>query len=268
MEKKLFTSKISFLAFKTISFFNLSSCCLIICLFQSCAPTIQCSTDFIRNGYVGPSYDNIESDLLFGLNAGIITYVEQNRSASSTTRMLIPNTFEVNNSSYPSFYPSSTPEKQKGFDVKNLVIRTGIALIGKGGKVTVGTETDVTRLTYLQVPIYGVYKHQLAEKGTLYGGLGPYFAYGLGGTVKVTDTGKTTEFAAFDENGGGFKRFDAGLGIMAGYRLPNDLEFNLEYQLGLTNMNIGGGSDKITNRVLSLNVGYPLEKIIGAIKKK
>lgn len=270
MKNFLFTSNISFFALKTKLLFHLSIFYLLMCTFQSCTipAVLQCSSDYIKNGYVGPSYDDIPSDILLGINAGLIFDIKTAPSGNQTIRFQIPNTFEVKNSAYPSFFETSKVKNNKGFDVSNLALRTGIVFIGKGGKVSFGPETDVTRLTYLQVPVYGVYNHQMPEKGTLYGGLGPYFTYGLGGTIKVTDSGRTTELAAFDENGGGLKRFDAGLGIIAGYRLLNDLEFNLEYQLGLSNLNIGGGSDKITNRVISLNVGYPLEKIIGAIKKK
>ena len=58
----------------------------------------------------------------------------------------------------------------------------------------------------MQIPIVVVYMHDLGNDRKLFGGLGPYFAYGIGGKFK----GDGFSEKVFDEDFG-FKRFDAGL---------------------------------------------------------
>ena len=220
------------------------------------------SADLNRLGYVGPSYNGYDTqkDNLLSGNIGVRipvwAYRESIRRQNGGSADY-PNTSEV-------FIPNK-------FEVNNLTVWTGIEIIGKGGKTTFSspTEIDVARLTYLQIPVYVIYKHKLPNKSTLYGGLGPYFAYALGGNVNITLANKSTDYVAFDKNGANYHPFDAGLGILGGYKLESGWSFELEYQLGLTN--IDGKQffdDKVVNRVLSLNVGYPISKILGAVKPK
>lgn len=112
--------------------------------------------------------------------------------------------------------------------------------------------------------MYALYQHELPGKGLVFGGLGPYVGYGLGGQFKYTFNGQTT-FPAFDKTNGGFRRFDGGLAFTAGYRLPSTLQFRLAYELGLANIEPRQGN-KVTNRVLSINVGYSLNKLLGQTK--
>jgi hypothetical protein len=117
-----------------------------------------------------------------------------------------------------------------------------------------GDGEQTTALNYLQVPVFALYKYQLRDAGTVFGGLGPYVAYGFAGGA----------FSGVD----GFKRFDAGLGLTAGYKIPQSFSFSLGYDMGLANIQKNAFGDKAQNRGISLNVGYPLEKLIGKLKGK
>lgn len=135
--------------------------------------------------------------------------------------------------------------------VKQLALQTGLMLVGKGRKFTDGTFTETTSLWYLQVPVHLLYLHSLPGRKLLYGGLGPYFAYGLAGKIKDD----TFSMNAFDKTQGGLRRFDAGLGLTAGCWVTDQISVNLTCDLGLAN--IGPDAfDKIHNRVLGLNVGF------------
>ncbi|GAB3947376.1 hypothetical protein GCM10028805_19500 [Spirosoma harenae] len=58
---------------------------------------------------------------------------------------------------------------------------------------------------------------------------------------------------------------------LIGYQFPNSLRVRLAYDLGLLNIQpspFGPDGAKAYNRSLSLNVGYPLTKIVDKFKKK
>lgn len=112
-------------------------------------------------------------------------------------------------------------------------------------------------LSYLKVPMYAAYQTRLGI-GNIYGGLGPYLAYGIGGKVKFT----SDERSAFDKTDG-YKRFDAGLGFRAGYFTDAGYTVALGYDLGLVNMDGNASGDKTKNRSFSINVGYSLFKLLG-----
>lgn len=116
--------------------------------------------------------------------------------------------------------------------------------------------------TYLQIPIYGTYYYTLKNNGSILAGLGPYIAYGIGGKTKSNNYSQKT----FDKELG-FKRFDAGLTFTAGYIFPMDLSCRLAYDLGLVDMS-RDNQYRTKLRSFSLNVGYPISKILNQIKKK
>lgn len=123
---------------------------------------------------------------------------------------------------------------------QNIRFAGGIEFVGKGGD---------TRFYYLEVPLYATYWANLKDNGKVFGGLGPYFAYGLG--------------SSFGSKGS-FNPFDAGVSARAGYKMFNSFSFSLGYDYGLVNISKGGGPNKETaqNRSISFNVGYPLRKLI------
>jgi hypothetical protein len=107
----------------------------------------------------------------------------------------------------------------------------------------------------------------LPKAGTVFGGLGPYFAYGIGGSTTSSFNNQSSSFKSFDSTTW-LKRFDAGLGLTAGYEIPNSFSFRLAYDFGLANIDRNSFSDKAQNRGISLNIGYPLDKIIGENKSQ
>ncbi len=113
---------------------------------------------------------------------------------------------------------------------------------------------------YFEVPTYALY-HKELNKGSIYGGLGPYFAYGLTGSIKSPGD----KFNAFDK-AKGFKRFDAGLGFTTGYKFSNEIGLRLSYELGLANIN-HAGTERAKNRTIGVHFLYPLDKMISSLKK-
>ena len=134
-------------------------------------------------------------------------------------------------------------------------IGTGLLFAGKGGKDKNDSKSKLT-LSYLQVPVNFMYKPQLGS-GNLVVGAGPYIAYGIKGKYKIDDGEVKGKLNAFkDEAGDGkLKRLDAGLGIVVGYELKNNLYLGLHTDLGL--VNIADNKDfKIRNFSSGISVGY------------
>lgn len=136
----------------------------------------------------------------------------------------------------------------------------GVQLIGKGSGSTGGS----TRMTYLEPFGYVTYSYDLPDnKGYLFGGLGPYLAYGLWGKIKSGTYSANT----FDSQTG-YSRFDAGLGLTLGYQLPQGLRLSIVREIGLVNIQRNSPYEKVYNRVWSFNVAYPLRKITDKLGKK
>src|SRR6202012_329115 len=106
----------------------------------------------------------------------------------------------------------------------SLSLRPGIEYIGKGAKFPGGNFN--LNLNYLEIPI-DVVAHVPAGPGDAHFGLGPYFAQGIGGGGPN---------GIYGQDAGGFKRFDAGLNLLLGYRFDNGIAIDLGYDLGLANV--------------------------------
>ncbi|MBS1915234.1 MAG: PorT family protein [Bacteroidetes bacterium] len=132
-------------------------------------------------------------------------------------------------------------------------VQYGFGYVGKGAKYDGGSVS----LGYLELPIDIMY-HLKAGPGHIYGGLGPYFAYGIGG--------KTGDVSSFGENNGGFKRFDAGIGFLAGYKLNMGVSLDFGYDLGLANVEYASEDVTGHTRNFSINVGYQIGRLF--VKKK
>jgi hypothetical protein len=135
---------------------------------------------------------------------------------------------------------------------------TKLQFIQKGSK----TDNSRTKLNYLEVVEDAMYQYTFADQSAVYGGLGPYIAYGLGGNVK-SGSFKAAAFGGQD----GYKRFDAGLHLTGGYQLPVGLYFALGYEFGLVNKSPAPDFTS-RNRTFSIAVGYPLNKIFKGLNKK
>jgi len=226
---------------------------LISLFFQSCREfmELRVSGDYNHQAYTGPSYPHAspnEPDL--GGNIGFFTTgIEGWHNANLGLGTFKDATEEE----------TTTLQKDKassGF-VSHLRGMAGIEFVQKRSK---DGGTKIT-LNYLQVPAYLLFYYQLPSAGNIFGGLGPYFGYGIGGKMKTSFNGQTSETKSFDKTTG-FKPFDAGLGLTAGYKITNSFSFSLAYDYGLTNIDRNPGGDKAKNREISLNISYPLNKII------
>ena len=167
----------------------------------------------------------------------------------------------------------------------NLSIQPGLSLQNKGGKINfydliksidftkvegdfeiAGQDIDLENVEgseilkdieptistmYMEVPINFVY-YISAGNGDVLLGAGPYAAYGVSARTKLQDY---NESGSFDE--AGMKAFDAGLNVMAGYKLANGFLVNAGYGLGLLNTSKESDSKYSNkNRVLSFGIGY------------
>jgi len=150
--------------------------------------------------------------------------------------------------------------------------------------IFISDASEKTRMVYLEIPVNIIYKHPLGP-GKLIAGGGPYVAYSLGGKSSSILTYRRGE-QVFSESTIKFKNetrpndeelskytyykpLDAGLNFIAGYELNNGLCFNVNYSLGLMNIepsdgvlpdgtNISHGTRK--NSYFGLSVGYFLRK--------
>ena len=210
--------------------------------YQSCSTEevlenqIGASIDRNRQQFSGPSYPNASPNTAlnsFNLKALISGQVMPNKATNSS---------DFNDADFEGLQ-----------NLPHLHYMTGIEFVQKKSK---DGNTKIT-LNYLEVPLFILYKSTFSSTGNIFGGLGPYFAYGIGGNIK-TSSSKTK---AFDKTTG-FKPFDAGLGLTAGYEITNSFSFSLIYEIGLVNIDRSPGGDKTKNRGISLNVSYPLSKLI------
>jgi hypothetical protein len=144
---------------------------------------------------------------------------------------------------FPSGVSSGTVSHTKGFgyDVGLDFIQKGYSISDGGGNV---------HLNYLEAPIHGLYQYPVGP-GAIRAGLGPYFAYGIGGKADGQNS------FGNGANDVGYKRFDAGLSVSAGYELDMGLSLTLGYDYGLTNAAYTTGDFiSANNRTLSLKVGF------------
>ena len=251
---------------------------LIALFFQSCREfmELQVSGDYNHQSYKGPSYPRASTDEpALGGNIGFFTTgIDGWHNANlglgtfNDAPLRSPQELYASDLHGPaaSYYPGEADEKamttmQKGKTpsgfVSHLTGMGGIEFVGKRSK---DGGTKIT-LNYLQVPAYLIYYYKLPSDGNIFGGVGPYFAYGIGGKMKSNFNGQTSETKSFDKTTG-FKPFDVGLGVTAGYKITNSFSFSLAYDYGLANIDRNPAGDKARNRGISLNISYPLNKII------
>ena len=231
---------------------------LFICLLQlqSCAPSekvMKGSFDISNEHEGGPSTlknaddvgYNVGLELLFGLNGVGNAPIHYESSGEPVQAGEVYSQENYNRETSPS-------------SSGRFMLGTTLQLIRKGSKF----EGSTTHLQYLEVLGDVIYEAPMKDGGTLFGGLGPYIGYGIGGNVSTGGT----KFSAFGGDDG-YKRFDAGLHLTAGYALPSTLQFSLGYEFGLVNKSPAPDFTS-RNRTLSFNVGYSLNKIINGFRKK
>lgn len=122
-----------------------------------------------------------------------------------------------------------------------------------------------TQISYIEVPVNFVYKPMLGM-GHLMLGVGPYAAFGIGGKIK---DGSDEEDINFKNDvtpvqflsGTYLRRMDFGGNLLAGYQFSNGLFFQLNAQLGMTNIlpKVDGetpDNTKLKNTGFGVSIGY------------
>ncbi|WP_286857955.1 MULTISPECIES: porin family protein [Sphingobacterium] len=155
-------------------------------------------------------------------------------------------------------------------------IQPGISLQGKGSKISLtkmaelagisGVSGSVKQdLMYIEIPVNFVYSIPTGNSGNVFFGAGPYAGFGIHAKVKADNISGSFEDDFFDVDGKesgsfgdfGYKTFDAGLNVLAGFKFTNGFLINGGYGLGLTNIaKDTNGEGSLKNRVFSVGVGY------------
>jgi hypothetical protein len=144
-----------------------------------------------------------------------------------------------------------------------LYVQPGVLYAVKGAKLQ-NSEAKV-KLGYMEVPVHLIYKPVLGT-GNMILGFGPYIGLGLGGKLKDGGSETDVEFSnkeVSNLNYTQFRKTDGGANFLAGYEFANKLSFQLNAQLGLTNINpeLDNGStdnNRWRNTGWGLSLGYRL----------
>ncbi|MHC8948977.1 porin family protein [Sphingobacterium hungaricum] len=131
--------------------------------------------------------------------------------------------------------------------IENLSLQPGLSFQNKGGKFIASDnpdlDADVTEsLMYLELPVNVVYYVPTGNVGKVFFGAGPYVGLGVQVKDKQNSTTMTGSF-----NDASYTNIDAGLNLLAGYKLTNGLLFNAGYGLGLTNILKDQGNASMKN---------------------
>ena len=167
---------------------------------------------------------------------------------------------------------------------KSLWLQPGLYYSGKGYKNYENVTYEVGRflrdekctLSYLQLPLNLVY-HRGIKQGSFFVGAGPFAAVALNGRLKgyieqpisndasITmirtdynlkiEIGKDHSGRMDDYNASGIKRMDFGATALAGFAFNNGLLFNMNYDLGLTNIR-SGNYGTIKTRTIGFSLGF------------
>lgn len=132
-------------------------------------------------------------------------------------------------------------------------LETGVLLTTKGGTEKIGDDKYKINLTYLEFPVHARAGYDFGTT-RVYGILGPYFGFALGGSYKnnVDDVKTTTKI----DFGTDMKRFDAGLTIGA-CAAVSIFELGFTYNHGFVNI---GEWHNTKNRAFYLSVAYKFGK--------
>ncbi|NML22739.1 PorT family protein [Pseudoflavitalea sp. G-6-1-2] len=137
-------------------------------------------------------------------------------------------------------------------------VQPGVLFSTKGAKDEEGS--GKTNLSYIEVPVNFVYKPELGD-GKLILGVGPYLGIAVGGKYK--NDGGSTDIKFKNkitklEDAGALKRIDAGGNLLVGYEMSNKLSFQLNAQLGLTNLlpKVEVNGQEVSTKAKMKNTGF------------
>jgi len=160
-------------------------------------------------------------------------------------------------------------------DVKlgHFSLQPAVNFTGKGGKfdgptgqLPNGSVSQVStkyNLYYVQVPVNIVY-HLPFVVGEFYIGAGPFVGMGVYGRKNLSadnnNNGTHTAISSSDKitfgDNGDIRSDEYGAGAIAGIKLKGGLLFNLNYDLGLSNVAPDQAGNKFKNHVFGTSVGF------------
>ena len=123
-------------------------------------------------------------------------------------------------------------------------LQPSLFLTGKGAK----KDALTVNAYYLELPIMGAARFNVADNTNLVVNAGPYFACGIAGKTKIAGESVKT----FSDDGVDFKRFDAGLGVGVALEFGRIIA-GLDGQFGLVDVQKLGNPK---NMNFSIVVGY------------
>lgn len=132
----------------------------------------------------------------------------------------------------------------------------GVMLQFKGGKMTDDGISETVNLFYVEVPAVFSYRFKIDDTWAIQPAFGPYFAYGVSGTVKYSAMGHSESEELFGADGGA-KRGDMGIKIAVGALIKSTYYVGVGYDAGLVNMikNYDSGP-KAKNGSFYITAGY------------
>lgn len=144
--------------------------------------------------------------------------------------------------------------------IRSFSVNTGLMLIKRGWKNTYsdnrGSLETTDNAMYVELPLLASYRMPLSDQAEFQLNLGPYFAYGIGGKRKTTNSfqaGGDYEIDCFDSTLG-CKHMDCGISVGVAFTF---LHFyaGVNYERGLVNT-WEPANYKYQNGCIALNLGY------------
>lgn len=151
--------------------------------------------------------------------------------------------------------------------VNSFYVNSGLFYTVKGAKSEVKDGSDFYKTSvnagFIELPVYASYRLNFAEASQLQVNFGPYFAVGINGKLKEEAREdmdlyeNKMDLFGTDEDQGGFKRFDCGLGIGLGYTF-HKFYIGFDYQFGLVNLmdKEAWDGDTAKTRNFNISIGY------------
>lgn len=121
-----------------------------------------------------------------------------------------------------------------GIGYGELFANVALEYIQKGYEFQTGKTKFHGTFNYLQAPVHLGYRIPLSSELNLLGEVGPYFAYGVGGTRKVTvaDSDYSISNDSFCDDSP-YNRFDVGVGAKVSLEFRNFIVLGAGYDHGL-----------------------------------
>ena len=111
-------------------------------------------------------------------------------------------------------------------------------------------------MAYVEVPVMIAYRFRINDTWAIQPAIGPFFSFGITGTIKQSSMGQTQSGDLFGSNGA-LKRGDVGLKIAVGALLKR-IYFGIGYDLSFVNLpkNYTTGNPKLRNGSFYFSAGY------------